>query len=92
MNKIDGNLVPKGYVQMTSLATALPLPLVPGARIALLQAETKDIRWRDDATDPTAAVGIVLAAGSSYWYIGDVSKVRVIEVTASAKLNIVYYG
>jgi len=90
------NLSPFGYQQITSLssATALTIPAptnaVP-ATLALIQAETQDVRWRDDGTNPTASVGMVLAAGETLPYTGDLSKLKFIETTASAKLNISYY-
>jgi hypothetical protein len=65
--------------------------MVPGAQFALIQAQDKDVRWRDDGTNPTTTVGIVLAANDSIWYTGDLKKFRVIETAASAKLNITYY-
>jgi hypothetical protein len=58
----------------------------------LIQAEAKDVRWRDDGTDPNSSVGMLLAAGSSMLYDGDMNAIRFIEAAASAKLNIVYYG
>ncbi len=90
------NLTPFAYQQITSLsaATALTVPAptnsVP-ATLALIQAETQSVRWRDDGTNPTASVGMVLAAGETLPYTGDLTKLRFIETTASAKLNVSYY-
>lgn len=96
---------PYGYQQITSLvaATALTVPgggtkVVGGSdtpsdvNAALIQAETQSVRWRDDGTNPTAAIGMILAAGESFLYTGDLNRIKFIEVTASAKLNVSYYS
>lgn len=87
-----GSLTPKGYQQLTSLASAAALTVPSGATVALIQAESQSIRWRDDGTDPTASVGMPLAVGETLFYTGSLSAIKVIEQTASAKLNISYYG
>ncbi len=87
-----------GYQQITSLNAAVGLT-VPGKdtngigpKLALLQAQTQNVRWRDDGTNPTASVGMILYAGADpYPYDGDLSKIKFIEVAASAALNISYY-
>jgi len=92
------NLSPFGYQQITSLSTSVAVALtVPAptnavpATLALIQAETQDVRWRDDSTDPTSSVGMVLAAGETLPYTGDLSKLKFIGTTAGATLNISYY-
>ena len=89
-----------GYQQITSLSSAQSLTVpqvdpVTGLNakptIALITPETNGVRWRDDGTAPTASVGMPLAAGVTLQYDGDLSRIRFIEQTASAKLNISYY-
>ena len=80
-----------GYEQVTALSAAVHLAS-RGAALALIQAETKDVRWRDDGVAPTATVGMLLAAGASFVYDGDLDAVQFIETAASAKLNINYLG
>ncbi len=87
-----GVLAPKGYQQITSLASATALTVPTGAVIALIQAETQSVRWRDDGTNPEAGVGLVIAAGDTIAYTGSLSAFKVIETTGSAKLNVSYYG
>lgn len=90
------NLSPFGYQQITSLsaATALTVPAptnaVP-ATLALIQAEVQNVRWRDDGTNPTASVGMLLVVGDILPYTGDLSKLKFIEATTGAKLNVSYY-
>lgn len=90
-----------GYQQITSLSSAAGLTLpsqnqkgvdVGAPTMALLQAETQNVRWRDDGTDPTSSTGMRLLVGQTLSYDGDLSKLRVIEETASAKLNISYFS
>ena len=91
-----------GYQQIVGLAasTALTVPtanLTGSAqatpKLALLQAESQNIRWRDDGTAPTASIGMILNAGADpYPFDGDLSKIRFIQVGATATLNVSYYS
>lgn len=89
-----------GYQQITSLSAAagLTVPAVDKLgnqqepTFALIIAEGKDVRWRDDGTDPTASVGMPLAVGVPLQYDGDLNRIRFIETAASAKINISYYA
>lgn len=87
----EGRLVPLGYQQITALSAAASLTVPAGARLAIIQAETQGVRWRDDGTNPTATVGMVLAAGYDLVYSGDLTTIRFFEVIASAKLNVAYF-
>lgn len=81
-----------GYQQITSLAAAANLPTIPStADCCVIVAETQAVRFRDDGTNPTAAIGIPLAVGVEFFYIGPLANIKFIEQTASAKLNIAYY-
>ncbi len=90
-------LVPVGYEQLTSLGSAAGLTAAKydNAHCALIQAEDQDVRWRDDGTDPTAAIGMILheddEAGLLFWYWGDLSAIKFFETAGSAKLNVSYY-
>ena len=92
----EGTLTPLGYEQLTAFSAAKALQAVPAtATMALIQAESQDVRWRDDGTNPTASVGMVIAAGRDVWYVAGnagLDALRFIEVTATAKLNVVYYA
>lgn len=92
MNTFEQQLVPLGYQQITSLSAATALTVPAGARLALIVAETQAVRFRDDGTNPTASVGIPLSVDVPFPYNGDLRKLRFIEQTASAKLNITYYA
>lgn len=85
------NLVLLGYQQITNLSAAVGLTVPTGATLALIQAETQNVRWRDDGTNPTASVGMYIVADSILPYTGKLSAIKFIQATASAKLNITYY-
>ncbi len=85
-------LVPLGYVKPTPLTSAKGLTVPAGAQRALLQVEDQKVRWRDDGTSPTIAIGIVIGAGEEYMYEGDLSAIEFIEETATAKLNVAYFA
>ena len=88
-----------GYQKLSSLssATGLTVPTqtpngsATQANFAIIVAETQNVRWRDDGTDPTASVGMLLVAGVPFQYDGDLSRIKFIETTASAKVNVSYY-
>lgn len=89
-----------GYEQITSLAaaTALNAPSTDANGLscrpsfALITSEGAAVRWRDDGVAPTTSVGMPLAAGVTLQYDGDISRVRFIQQTPGAKLNISYYA
>ena len=89
-----------GYQQITSLSasTGLTVPTIDATglnarpSIAIITPEGQAVRWRDDATAPTASVGMPLAVGVTLQYDGDLTKIRFIEQVGGAKLNISYYS
>lgn len=83
---------PVGYEQITSLSAAAALTPPSTAVWALIIPESQAVRWRDDGVNPTASVGMTLTVGQPLEFTGSLSAVRFIEQTASAKLNVSYYG
>lgn len=85
-----------GYQQIEVLTSSvgLTLPTTGGVQpvYAIIQAEAQAVRWRDDGAAPTASIGMTIPAGSELRYDGDLTKIRFIEVTATAKLNVSYYA
>lgn len=81
-----------GYQQITSLSSAQTLTIPAGTEYAIVQAETQACRWRHDGTAPTASIGLRLILGTELRVEEQVSRIQFIEETASAKLNISYYG
>lgn len=92
MSDISG-LDPLGHQQITSLSAATSLTVPAGTSIIIVTPQTQAVRWRDDGTDPTATVGYPLPAGSELHYDSSKpSRLKFIEQTASATINVAYYG
>ncbi len=92
---VDANLKPAGFQQITDLSAAVSLTVPatkPTPRIAVIQAVTQNVRWRDDGTDASATVGMQLAAGNDILYTGDLSAISFFEETGTAELNVTYYA
>jgi hypothetical protein len=82
-----------GYQQITSLVAATALTIPTGASFCMITPETQAVRWRDDGTDPTAAVGYPLAVGAELRFTaGQLTSLKFIEQAASAKINVCYYA
>jgi hypothetical protein len=81
-----------GYQQITLLSSAAGLTVPQGATMALIVPETQGVRWRDDGTDPTASVGMPVAAGAYFNYDGDLKRIKFIQQSSSAALNVAYYA
>jgi len=86
----DAIIEPVGYRKLDSLASAIGVQIGDG-RVALIQAINQNVRYRDDGIAPEASVGMVLFAGQSIWYTGDLRAIRFIEETAGAEVNILAY-
>jgi len=86
----DAIIEPCGYRKVTSLSSAKGV-LIGEGRVALIQAVNQNVRYRDDGTDPTANTGMVLFAGQSIWYTGDLRAIRFIEEAVGAEVNILTY-
>ena len=87
------NLIPVGHQQITSLAAAVGLtPPTETANVARVQAESQNVRMRDDGTNPTAAIGELLYSGDqATTLLGNLASYKFIEVAGGGKLNVSYY-
>lgn len=89
-------LAPKGYQQISAatLAAATALTVPGGSTAAVVTSDTAGVRWRDDGTNPTAAIGMPIAAGQSYTFNGaaQLAAIKFILQSGSPVLNISYYG
>lgn len=88
-------LTPLGYQQIVGLVAATNLTPPTGATYAFITVETQSVRWRDDGTAPTIAIGMLEASGSSpprlNPYSGNLSAIQFIQTAATATLDISYY-
>jgi hypothetical protein len=82
-----------GYLQMTTLTASIGMTIPDNASSALIQCEAQPVRWRDDGTDPTSTVGMMMAVGDLLQYDGTkMSTLKFIETAVGAKLNISFYS
>lgn len=83
---------------LTSGGIPIATPTTPAANTALLEADTANIRFRDDNGAPTSALGIFLVGTSSNnvpnqtFYSGTLSKLQFIAATGSPVLHVAFYG
>lgn len=82
---------PVGYRQLTAASSTSLVPIPIGAKRALIRCETQAVRYRDDGTAPTAAIGFPLAVGDVLEYTGDLTAIKFIEQAASTALNVLFY-
>jgi hypothetical protein len=88
--------VPLCYCQFSAATLAAATGLascaggIPtGANTILMSADTANIRWRDDGTAPTAAIGMSLVFGQlPVTYNGTLSKLQFIS---GGPLNVTFY-
>lgn len=84
---------PVGYQQLTSLASATKLTVPAKADYAIAVPEVQAIRYRDDGTAPTTAIGMLVGTGQAFTICGaQLNVIQIIQATASATLNVSYYG
>lgn len=85
--------VPCGYQQLSSPAAATNLTLPgKGETVAIIKTSTQACRWRDDGTPPTASIGVpMLTSDPPFEYSGNLSTFQIIQQTAGAIVDIVYY-
>lgn len=98
---------PMGYGQWTDLTALRNLDtatgLATGKRLstitlgkpirALIQAEAQAIRWTDDEdVDPTTTVGMLIPAGGTLEYDGDLARFRMFGAAGGAIANVTFYG
>jgi hypothetical protein len=81
------------YQQMTVTTVVRPRRSPPAqATYAIIIPETNGIRWRDDGTNPTAAIGMPVAAGATLVYDGDLSAIKIVSQTGTSTVNVSYFG
>ena len=78
----------------TSSSASLTSGGIPAsATMVVLEAETADIRYRDDGGAPQAAVGLIIVhgAGGTILYTGTLTALRFILLSGSPLLNVGFY-
>jgi hypothetical protein len=80
-----------GGFQNLSVTTAVALTVPSGATHALMTVDTGsgNIRFREDGTNPTASVGLLVQAGNAV-ELTNLANVRIISTTGTTVVNISY--
>ena len=94
-----GTLIPMGFETITVSSTAVGFTAgtirsgTSVATYAVGYVAADNIRYRDDAVDPTASVGMLVASGSNFQVCGmkAVSQFRMIRQTTDATVSVSYY-
>ena len=84
-----------GYQQVAAGgADAGFAPTIPvGTETIEITVGAQAVRWRCDGTDPTAAIGMPLAVGSTTLFtLQNLPQLKLIAQVAGAVLDITYYG
>lgn len=80
-----------GYDRDATISGATAFASPPaGATAVLVQAEAKSIRVTADGTTPTASAGLLVTVDRPLLLTGDIAKLKVIEVEASAAVSLTY--
>jgi hypothetical protein len=75
-----------------SSASATSGGIPTGATMALLQAETADVRFRDDGAAPTTSIGAIVVHGTPpIFYTGTLSALQFIALSGSPLLDVLFY-
>lgn len=98
---ITGTRRPLGYQQIvaatiatTAAGLTIPTSIPAGSVVgyAIIQSNGGVVRWRDDATDPTSSVGMVIPDGGELNYVGDFTAIKFIKSTGTPLLDISFYA
>ena len=84
-----------GFQQLTVSTSALGLTVPAGASRALIRVSgANGVTFRDDGTDPTAAIGFPIVSTDPFLlYDGELTKIKFIRTGASdGLLNVSYYN
>lgn len=80
------------FVTAKTLAVA-GIAIPAGASLCVISCEAQAIRWRDDGTAPTTAVGMPLAVATELRYTArNLASMQIIEQVAGAIVNFNFYG
>lgn len=76
-------------LSVAGVAVALTVPV--GAKAAQINVSGADVRYTDDGTTPTAAVGMPASQGASWLYTGPLAALKFIAQSGTATLDVSYY-
>lgn len=87
---------PRGYQQLTVSTAALGLTIPKNANACMIIVENASIRYRDDGTDPTGDVGMLVFPANMIQLntavqMAAFKAIRETSMTGDSTLNISYY-
>jgi len=87
---------PVGFQQLVcsgGTAAAVGLTVPNAARVADISVEGGggNVRYRDDGTDPTSSVGMVVSGGTVVAYSSQLTAVKLISTSGSVTVDVSYY-
>ena len=97
LSQISGTVGGAGVYLLSTTSTSSSASLTSGgipqnATMASLQAETANVRYRDDGGKPTSAIGNILVSGLAPMpYNGTLSALQFIAATGSPLLDVAFY-
>lgn len=78
--------------QQVSVTSATIIPPPAGTTMMLISVETNGVRFRDDGTNPTTAIGMPLSVGTqNFIYTGYPGGVAFIAQAGTATLDVTFY-
>lgn len=89
---VSGGYTPLGFQQIALTSTAGGLTPPTGARLAVIDAEIQNVRYRDDGVNPTATVGMRILADTELRYSGNLTAIKFVVELAGAVINVSYYA
>ena len=92
LTKLDYR-APTGYQQVLNATLQSAAGLAPPAKTcyAMIQANGGAVRWRDDGTNPTATIGMLLPAGGELDCTTNLNAIKFIAASGTPVLDINYY-
>jgi hypothetical protein len=96
-NLFPGQFQPLGFESISVTNAAVSQMTAPrGAKMALVQALTNTVNWRDDGVDPTTSAGggmVINTSAEPITFIGNIRSAKFISTNAGgSKLVVSYYG
>ena len=94
IKSVDQSRVVTGYHQYAAGEIDTAQPVKGSGSVVKIQAESVNVRYREDGVNPTATVGMLLAAGECHIVNvgeGGISEIKVIGTAANAILNVTAY-
>jgi hypothetical protein len=81
----------KGYQQITMTTLKAVLTVPAGATVAYVVVEGQAMRWRDDGTAPTAAIGMPVPVAGTVTFAGNLAAIQFFPQASGSILDVSYY-